>query len=149
MDTRPLTPPVYLFVAMLAMLVLDWLAPVIELLPWPWRPLGLAPIALGAGLDLAAMIAMRRHGTTTDPAGTPKALVTGGAYRLSRHPMYLGLVLILIGIAVLLGSLTPFGVAALFAVLVDRLFARPEEVRLERIFGEQWRRYRGKVRRWL
>ena len=63
--------------------------------------------------------------------------------------MYLGMTLILLGIAVLLGSASPFAVVPVIAVLFDRVFIVPEERMLEETFGDHFREYRGRVRRWI
>jgi len=63
--------------------------------------------------------------------------------------MYLGFVLVLLGIALLAGSCTPYAVVALFAVFLDIVFIGYEEKRLEETFGEAWRQYKRKVRRWI
>jgi protein-S-isoprenylcysteine O-methyltransferase Ste14 len=63
--------------------------------------------------------------------------------------MYLGLVLILLGIAICMGSLTPHLVVFLFAIFMDILFIRFEEKKLEETFGEAWVEYKKSVRRWI
>lgn len=63
--------------------------------------------------------------------------------------MYLGFVLILLGLAILLGSLTPFIVVPLFAVLMDRAFIVVEEGMLAEKFGPVWLDYKQRTRRWV
>jgi protein-S-isoprenylcysteine O-methyltransferase Ste14 len=63
--------------------------------------------------------------------------------------MYLGMVLILLGIAVLMGSLTPYAIVVVFTVLMDMIFIRVEEKMLEEKFGKVWLEYAQKVRRWV
>jgi protein-S-isoprenylcysteine O-methyltransferase Ste14 len=63
--------------------------------------------------------------------------------------MCLGFVLILLGLALLAGSLSPFAVVIVFPLLMERLFIRVEERMLEEQFGRQWREYRATVRRWI
>ena len=81
---------------------------------------------------------------------TPQAtLITSGPYRFSRNPLYLGgNVFIFFGAALLLGSPTAVVATATHIPLMD-LFIRREERQLERVFGEEWQRYRKRVRRWL
>jgi len=76
-------------------------------------------------------------------------LLTEGPFRLSRHPTYLGMVMILLSTAIIMGSVTPFVFPILFAAIVDISYIRFEEVNLEKIFGEEYKRYRKKVRRWI
>ena len=76
-------------------------------------------------------------------------LITTGPFRFSRNPLYLGgNVFIFFGAALLLHSPAAVIVTALHLPLVD-LFIRREERQLERIFGDQWQEYRGRVRRWI
>ncbi|OIO96268.1 MAG: hypothetical protein AUK03_04195 [Anaerolineae bacterium CG2_30_64_16] len=63
--------------------------------------------------------------------------------------MYLGFVLILLGLAIVLGSLTPFVIIPIFAVVMDRVFIVVEEWMLAEKFGREWVDYRTKVRRWV
>jgi protein-S-isoprenylcysteine O-methyltransferase Ste14 len=63
--------------------------------------------------------------------------------------MYVGMVGVLCGIAVLLGSLAPFLIIPLFGALLDVRFIRAEEAALERVFGARYRDYKAQVRRWL
>ncbi len=78
-----------------------------------------------------------------------KTLITTGPFRISRNPLYLGgNVFIFLGAALFLGS--PFGIClTAINILVVDLFIRREEKQLEREFGEEWTRYRNRVRRWL
>jgi protein-S-isoprenylcysteine O-methyltransferase Ste14 len=106
---------------------------------------------MGLGLTVAAAAAFRfaRHGTSVHPFHQPTALVTDGPYRITRNPMYLGMVIALLGIAVWLGSLTPLLVIPVFARLIQRLFITNEERRLSDVFGAAYHEYRNRVRRWL
>jgi protein-S-isoprenylcysteine O-methyltransferase Ste14 len=142
-------PPVYLFLGIAIMVVLHGIAPGTRVLMTPWNALGCIPLALGIGINLAADRAFKRHATTVKPLGETSALITTGVFRISRHPMYLGFVLMLFGIAILMGSMTPFVVVPAFAVFVDIVFITLEEERLEETFGEEWLDYRRKVRRWV
>lgn len=142
-------PPTYFYLCLLAMVVLHFVLPVTRVLGWPWRLLGIIPIAVGAGLAIVADSAFKKVGTTVSPLGETTTLVTTGMFRISRHPMYLGFVLFLLGTAMLLGTLTPFVVAAAFAVFIEVVFVRFEEGKMEDQFGEAWREYKRKVRRWI
>src|SRR5262249_45674307 len=77
------------------------------------------------------------------------ALITSGPYRFSRNPLYLGgNVFVFFGAALLLGSPTALFVTAIHLPLIDR-FIRREEEQLEQEFGDEWRSYKKRVRRWL
>ena len=87
--------------------------------------------------------------TTLLPYEMPTTLVTIGPSRISRTPMYLGMAAILLGVAVWLGALASFASPALFAMVIEALFIPNEERKLEKIFGEKYREYKKKVRRWI
>jgi protein-S-isoprenylcysteine O-methyltransferase Ste14 len=119
------------------------------ILPAMWKLLGLIPLAGGIAVNLIADRAFHKTGTTVKPFQESAALITGGVFRMSRHPMYLGFLLILIGVAMLLGSLTPWFMIPLFAILIDRLFIIVEEQMLLAKFGQTWLDYKARVRRWI
>ena len=149
MNDTPMLPPVYLFTALAAMMLLHLFFPVLVLVSTPWHTAGLVPLALGVALNLVAGKSFMRSGNPIRAFEPPQTLVTGGVYRFSRNPMYLGMVLMLAGIAILLGSLTPFIIIPVFATAIDRVFIVAEEAVLEQRFGDQWNQYRRMVRRWL
>ena len=135
---KRILPPSYFFAALVLMAVLHFFFPVAQLVPYPWRLIGLAPLLVGFALELIADRAFKKHKTTVKPFQESAKLITDGVFRLSRNPMYLGLVLILAGIATLMGSLTPYGVIPVFAVLLDRVFVKVEQRMLEEKFREAW-----------
>jgi protein-S-isoprenylcysteine O-methyltransferase Ste14 len=75
--------------------------------------------------------------------------VTGGVFQFSRNPMYLGLLLILTGWAMGLGTASPWMVPPVFVIVVTLLQIIPEEQALEKLFGEQYVEYRRRVARWI
>ena len=87
--------------------------------------------------------------TTVKPDERPSVLVTGGAFRLTRNPMYLGMALILAGAAITMGSLVGLVCAGLFVIAVERWFVHNEEKNAAEAFGQTYADYRRKVRRWL
>lgn len=149
MKTKRVLPPTYLWVSIAAMVLLDVLTPVYDFAPYPWNLLGIVPLVTGIVLNLAADAAFRKARTTVKPFEASTALITSGVFRISRHPMYLGMVLVLLGTATLLGSLAPLFVVAIFTLLMELVFVRTEEKMLETRFGPAWTAYRSKVRKWL
>jgi protein-S-isoprenylcysteine O-methyltransferase Ste14 len=151
MDPRRSTvmPPTILLAGIVAMVALHFLRPVATVLPLPWNLLGIVPLALGVAMNLAADRSFHAAGTTVRPFEESSALVTGGVFRITRNPMYLGFILILVGLALLLRSATPWVVIVAFAILLDRRFVSAEERMLAQRFGAEWDRYRRCTRRWL
>jgi protein-S-isoprenylcysteine O-methyltransferase Ste14 len=142
-------PPIYFLVALIAMVALHVLWPIRRPLAFPATLVGLAPLALGIALNLLADREFRRHHTRVRPFERSTALITSFPFSVSRHPMYLGLTLMLVGVWLLLGSIAPAVAAIAFALLMDRVFVRNEERMLAEQFDEAWDRYRSRVRRWL
>jgi protein-S-isoprenylcysteine O-methyltransferase Ste14 len=108
MKNKRILPPTYLFVAIVIMVVLHFLFPGARLITLPWNLLGAVPLVLGVVMNLIADGAFKKVGTTVKPYEKSTMLITSGVFRVSRHPMYVGFVLILLGIAILGGSLTPY-----------------------------------------
>jgi protein-S-isoprenylcysteine O-methyltransferase Ste14 len=113
----------------------------------------LAALLLLAGLAAALLgvLRFRSAGTTVDPVHPDRssALVVSGIYRRTRNPMYLGFLLALAAWGARLGSLPALLGPPLFALYMDRFQIRPEERALEARFGEEYRAYRARVRRWF
>lgn len=147
-DRGPL-PPLYFFVTIVVMIGLHALVPLVTLVPGLWGLLGLIPLGLGVLLNAWAHRLFRVHETTTETFERSRALIVAGPFLYTRNPMYLGAVFILIGLALLLGSLTPFLVVPLFVWLISRRFIEHEERALAGRFGAEYQRYSGKVRRWF
>jgi protein-S-isoprenylcysteine O-methyltransferase Ste14 len=149
MKNKPIFPPTYLFVAIVIMMGLHLIFPVATIIPAPWNITGIIPLAAGVILNLEADREFKKHRTTVKPFEESTALITTGVYRLSRNPMYLGFELILIGVALLLGSVTPLAVVLLFPLLLETRFIRAEEQMLAQQFGQHWLAYKEQVRRWI
>ena len=145
MSKRP-PPPTYFVASLVLMAALAFAWPLAPLFAWPWRALGVVPIAAGVWLNLAADRAFKERGTTVKPFERSSALVTNGVFRISRNPMYLGMVVILVRAAALLGALPPFLVAAGFATILEMHFIPVEERMLAETFGEEWAAWSKRVR---
>ncbi|HZM35695.1 MAG TPA: isoprenylcysteine carboxylmethyltransferase family protein [Burkholderiales bacterium] len=107
--------------------------------------------AAALAVDISGVVAFLRARTTVNPLRPDKAstLVTGGIFRRTRNPMYLGMAMLLVGWAVYLANpLTLLGIPA-FVAYLNRFQIAPEERALEQRFGADYRGYRARVRRWL
>ena len=146
---KKIIPPIYLFLTILLMVMLHYLVPLARLLDPPWSYAGALPLLTGFTIVLWSALLFVRAGTSVKPFEQSTRLVTGGMYQYTRNPMYLGMVFVLLGIALMLGSLSPFLPIPLFAWLIQSLFIVPEEARLEAMFGDEYRSFRDRVNRWL
>lgn len=114
-----------------------------------WLPRGL--LAAGALLMAMGAVAFRQHHTTVDPTrpDNASALVTSGVYRVTRNPMYLGMLLVLLAWGVALKSPVALLVVAGFVLYMNRFQISPEERALRTRFGKAFDDYCRGVRRWL
>ena len=138
-----------MLIAIIIMLISNFIFPVVQVVPPLGNLIGLVLLASVILLNLITDNAFKRVGTTVKPYQESSSLVTNGVFQISRNPMYLGMVLTLLGIAVLLRSLTPLFVIIPFAILIDRTYIRVEEQMLAEKFGAKWQAYKIKTRRWL
>jgi protein-S-isoprenylcysteine O-methyltransferase Ste14 len=146
---KRLLPTTYLLIALIMIVILHFSIPIIRLISLPWNLLGLVPLIIGIAINFAADGALHKAGTTVKPFQESSALITGSVYGISRHPMYLGFVLLLVGAAILLGSLSPWAIILIFIVLMEIIFIRVEEQMLETKFATDWLNYKRKVRKWI
>jgi protein-S-isoprenylcysteine O-methyltransferase Ste14 len=145
-------PPILMLLAAGVMWALNLWLPLAHWIPGPWNLVGAAvPAAIGFVIAVAAFVRFHQVHTTVNPVDPSKAtqLVTDGVFRFSRNPMYLGLVLLLIGWAVWIDSASPWIIPPLFMIVITRVQIMPEEQALERLFGAQYVAYRRSVARWI
>ncbi|MBT8085815.1 MAG: isoprenylcysteine carboxylmethyltransferase family protein [Woeseia sp.] len=142
-------PPVFFLLALLGAIAAHKLVPVMQLIHAPWNYIGVIGIAAGLAIAVVSAGAFARAGTPIVPFTESTSLVKHGCYRFTRNPMYLGMVLVLLGVDVLLGSLAPFIFLPLFAFIIHNRFIIHEEAMLEARFGDDYRKFKSQVRRWL
>jgi protein-S-isoprenylcysteine O-methyltransferase Ste14 len=137
----------------LAGLTLGWLLGVWHppgRIPGPLRwTLGGALAVTGLGLLLPGLRAMRRARTAIAPTRPTTRLVVTGPFRVTRNPLYLSLVLVYAALAVLTGTLWALVLLPAVVVVLQRVVIVREEAYLERKFGDEYRAYRARVRRWI
>lgn len=133
------------------MWLLDSYLPIIELISTPWNKLGFLFVIIGLSYDGLSLIQFFRAHTTMNPIHPENThnLVTTGMYRFTRNPMYIGLLSLLTGWAIWLGSLSPFIMLPIFIVIMTRQQIIPEEKILEQKFGQAYKNYKNEVNRWL
>lgn len=148
-NKKPILPPTYFFVSLLIQAGLHFALPLTRIIPYPWTLVGLLPVVLGLIVSVHGSRLFEQLGTTIKPFQEPSRLVVEGAFRYSRNPMYLAMVAILDGVAILLGSLSPWIVVIAFPFVITRRFILAEEALLSEMFGAQYEAYRRTVRRWI
>lgn len=142
-------PPRIAFVMLALAAVLHLALPHADTVAFTAPRVAPALFIVGFATMISAWWLFRRHAVAICPTAPTARLLTGGIYALTRNPMYLGMVLMMLGLALYFGTL-PFYVAALaYFIVIDRVFCKYEEEKLEAAFGDEYRGYRTRVRRWL
>lgn len=150
LDNR-IPPPLVVILIGLVMGVIAWLTPAIEIGNLERFSLGGLTIVLGASVVVSGARTFWRHQTTINPVDLEQAsaLVTGGIFRYSRNPMYVGFTAVLVGWAICLAAPSALVGPVAFVLFTTRFQIIPEERVMQAKFGQEYDDYRAKVRRWL
>ena len=142
----PVPPPlIFVFCALL----MKFLPPVLQFPSSLWLVIVFG--GMGCAIGAASVLQFLLAKTTLNPfqLETASQLVTGGIYRLSRNPMYLSLVFILLAWMLYLGSFSALLGVVLFIWYITKFQIKPEEEGLKHLFGDAFTAYCQRTRRWL
>lgn len=146
---RKVIPPVYLFISLVLMWLLQRYLPVYQYVHTPLAYAGVIPVLCGIAMAAISAGMFVKAETGLEPFEDATTLVTGGFFRFTRNPMYLGMFLMLFGVAFLMGSVMPLLPLLLFVLVIRYNFVAGEERFMEAAFGQQYLDYKAKVRRWI
>ena len=146
---RKFLPPAYFWLGILFIILIYFSLPFFRVIHYPFTLLGIPLIALGIFLNWWSDKLFKEYKTTVKPDEKPSRLITGGPFKISRNPMYLGMLLMLLGLSVLSGNLIGFISPIIFCILINKLFIPPEEKNMEKEFEKKYLKYKNKVRRWI
>lgn len=146
---KKIMPPIYFVILLVFSIVLNFVFPIERFVIPPYSYLGILLIVFGIVLNMWADSLFREAKTTIKPHEIPTSLLTSGPFKISRNPIYLGMTSILIGTAVILGSLITFFIPILFIIIINMFFIPMEEKKLECMFDSQYDDYKKRVRRWI
>lgn len=142
-------PPIYLVLAIVAMILLNSFAPIGHWLSNPWRWLGILIIVFAVSLGAGSAMYFRKLGTNLRPGMRAQVLVTTGPFQFTRNPMYVALTTVLVGVAIILGSYSPLLVIPVFFFIIHTQFVLREEKWMEDWFGPTYLEYKKKTPRWV
>ena len=149
----PVLPPVLPLAALIAAVALDWLLPLHFLMaPVAFNLQVIVGVLLAAGAIWLAVTARRlfdREGTNTIPTQPALKIVTSGPYRFTRNPMYLGMILLLLGVSLIFSLEWGVILTPVLWLVLDRLIVVREEAYLRRKFGTEYEALLNRTRRWL
>jgi protein-S-isoprenylcysteine O-methyltransferase Ste14 len=144
-------PPIYALGIAYIMWLLNRHFPVAHFIESPWNKIGIGIILIALLFDVWSILLFFKKRTTPNPMKPSNAsgLVTEGLYKISRNPMYVVMIIMLVGYGVWLGSVTPFLVIPLCYWVITEMQIKPEEKALGEKFGKDYQDYKNSVRRWL
>ncbi len=146
---KKILPSTLVWICLVLMLLLRWAWPVRVLYQAPFTFFGIIPLGLGFLAMIVGWGQFRRSGANINTFARPNRLVIDGLFRLSRNPMYLGFALMLAGVWMLLGALSPLLGVLLFIVITDRWYISFEEKAMRASFGQEYEAYQHRTRRWI
>jgi protein-S-isoprenylcysteine O-methyltransferase Ste14 len=149
MKQRAILPPTFFNSAAIVSIVLHFALPVWRFTQYPLNLLGIIPIVFGGVLNIWADQIFKKANTTVKPFEKPSALIVSGPFRGFRHPMYLGMLAILIGISIICGSVMSLVGPASFWIIIRIRFIPPEEQSMLETFGEEYKEYQKRVLSWM
>ncbi len=142
-------PPAFMVLTVLCMVLISNYAPIGHWLNYPGRYLGIIIIILGFTLSLGSGLFFRKLGTNPKPGAKASVIVTKGAFKYTRNPMYLGLMTIVTGVAILLGTFSPLFLIPILFIILHTQFVLREEKLMEEWFGEPYLEYKKRTPRWI
>jgi protein-S-isoprenylcysteine O-methyltransferase Ste14 len=144
-----LSPDAWLMILIALSLTLHFYCPVAEVIRFPVTMVGVFVSVAGLVVSTVANLSLLKHRTSTKPFEKPSELIETGIFKYSRNPVYVGMLLVLTGIDVYLGSLTALAVPLVFFLILNITIIPFEEQKLQEVFGERYTAYKKSVRRWI
>ena len=142
-------PPIIYQSFIVSMIAICFALPATRIIPFPVNLAGIALLLIGAYIASSAKKQFQEKNIPIRPQDTPTLLDTEGAFRYTRNPMYLGIAIGLIGLAVLMRSYINFVFPVVFLFVMDVVFVRREEELLGNQLGDEYLAYKTRVRRWI
>ena len=144
-------PPAVAFVTAILMWLVSRSVPALVFVFPVGNFLAVGLAAVGLVIAISGVVTFRRARTTLNPTKpeSSSSLVSWGIYRITRNPMYLGLLLVLTGWAIFLSNSLAFLFLPAFIVYINRFQIVPEEQALTSLFAQEFVAYQSRVRRWF
>jgi len=146
---KEIYPPTQLLVIIIIQAVVNFFIPLKKIVFAPLNYFGFVLIIFGIIINIWADDIFKKNKTTVKPDEKPSLLIVSGPFRISRHPMYLGMTAILLGIAFWMGSFSAFIFPVIFLLAMQYKYIPAEEKTMENEFGQDYLDYKKKTRMWI
>lgn len=146
---KKIPPPAIVLLGIALQCLVNKYAPVYDYGSYVSTASGIVIIIVAVLLASVSVAIFRKSKTTVVPHGKPSKLVAVGPYKFTRNPMYLSLLLVLMGSSFIFGTVSVLAIPLIFMLIIDSQVIPMEEKTLRHKFGKQYDSYAKKVRRWL
>lgn len=141
-------PPVFFLISIILIVANYFVFTSMNLIIFPYNLIGLFIIFFSFIFTGKAREMFLKFGTS-HKFDLPKRLITDGLFSKTRNPMYIGMIMFLAGFSVLFENVGGLFVTVIFALIMDQIYVKYEEKKLEECFGDEYLRYKSSVRRWI
>lgn len=144
-------PPVFMVLAIMSIVYGKPYFPQLSVAFAEQQLIGIFIAVVGMAIAIVSVLRFRQLGTTIEPNKLDKAthLVTDGIYNYSRNPMYLGMAILITSAGVFFGSFLFLPAVIVFVLIINKFQIEPEEVGLEKLFGQEYLDFKARTRRWI
>jgi len=146
---KKILPPTYFWIILLISITIYFIFKNEKIIPFPYNLIGIIFIIFGITINIITDNIFKKGETTVKPHEKPSSLIISGPFKISRHPMYLGMTSILIGASIILETLISFIFPIIFIIIINKKFIPLEEKNLTDIFKQEYIDYKNKVRKWI
>ena len=145
---RKTYPPVYFISGFLLIIACYFIFPLLNFIPFPINLSGIVVLASGFILVSKSYMLFQKNNTPHN-FDTATSLIEEGIFRYSRNPMYLGMVLILLGLGICFGNIISLIIPLIFFTIIHFVFIPIEEVMMGTLFKDSYEEYKRRVRKWI
>jgi len=142
-------PTTYFIISLIIVCIFNFLIPTYEIIPNYYNYSGVLLIIIGIVLNIWSDQLFKKNKTTIKPFEESNKLVIKGPYVISRNPIYLGFVIIVLGLTIFFKDFLPLIIPLILFIILDNLFVKEEEKMLVNTFGKDYKNYQEKVGKWL
>ena len=130
-------------------IICNFVVPIYQVILLPYSYIGIMISGIGLIIILWTVLTLKKSHTTIEFYDIPSSLVIRGPFSISRNPMYIGGLILLLGISVVLGSLISFIFPPLVFLILHFYYLPIEEEKMQNQFGNEYLQYKNDVRRWI